>query len=95
MDQVAGGPQKAMRQSYYTWTGHADPDDEPRSSVAAAHKYVKRSRDLESRMDEDEDDLDLLKPDPNLVKRQELQEGFDEDDEDYFDDLPDHPPKIK
>ncbi|KAG8970932.1 hypothetical protein FRC05_011606 [Tulasnella sp. 425] len=95
-DPSRGGPQKATRQSSYPLAGHADddadPDDELRSSAAAANKYVKRSRDLGSRMDEDDDDFNPLKPDEHLAKRLEQQDRFDEEDEDDFDDLPDHPP---
>ncbi|KAG8945931.1 hypothetical protein FRC04_012183 [Tulasnella sp. 424] len=93
-----GGPQKDTRRSSYPWAGHAnddaDPDGELRSS---AHKYVKRSRDLQSRMEEEEEeeeeeDFSPLKPDEHLTKRMEQHDRDDEEDEDDEDDRPDHPP---
>ncbi|KAG8917077.1 hypothetical protein FRC01_002674 [Tulasnella sp. 417] len=86
--QSGAGSQKAARQLPYPPTGSIgdplgdDSDDDPGSYPAAARKYVKRSRDLESRLDEDEDDYSYLDPNKNFGRRE------DEDS----DELPDHPP---
>ncbi|KAG8893168.1 hypothetical protein FRC00_010912, partial [Tulasnella sp. 408] len=95
-----GGQQKvATRHGTYPLPGHpgdplgANHDEDLRSSAAAAHDYVSRSRDLDDRLDEDEDD-NFLVPDQGLVRKQERNQYDEDDDEDYdpYADLPEHPP---
>ncbi|KAG9029381.1 hypothetical protein FS837_003570, partial [Tulasnella sp. UAMH 9824] len=65
--------------------------DDRQSAVAAASKDVKPSEDLDSRLDEDDDDMDYLKPNENPSKQGE-KGRFVGGDDDSDDDLPDHPP---
>ncbi|KAG8897012.1 hypothetical protein FRC00_004933, partial [Tulasnella sp. 408] len=60
---------------------------------AAASKFAKRSEELDSRLDEDEDDIDYLNPNENQNKRGEKGQFVDEDGG-SDDDLPDHPPPL-
>ncbi|KAG8993593.1 hypothetical protein FRB90_000655, partial [Tulasnella sp. 427] len=90
---------KATRQSSYpatnqggTYPENADQDDDFRSNAAAARQFVKSSKSINSRLDED-DDFEFLKSDEGLARRQGNDRFDEEDDEEESeDDLPDHPP---